>query len=186
MFNSYNTDCHGKDREVIILTERTLTESRIEQMKALARQFHSHGSIVRHLQYQSRTNPAKLDFPHRFLDISDEVVKSHETVSRQFVCNYSVLASDFINSIQFSKNGSRGLIFVQNSVESETVASLIFGRIKSRPDFHLYRVIRGKRETQRKRPFTFVIDVVIKRWNMLTSIGTKFFSQICEGLFGNC
>ncbi|XP_060567599.1 uncharacterized protein LOC132726308 [Ruditapes philippinarum] len=172
--------CRDSDREVIILSERTLIDNPVEQLKSFAKLFDSHDSIVRHLQFQTRTHDALLPFAHRLLDISDEVVKKHESVSRNIVCKYSILASDFINSIRFTKTGTKGVIFIQNSKESEIVANMIFGRIKSRPHFHLFRVVSGTSEVPRRQQFDFVTDVVIKRWNILTSIGTRFFPQICN------
>ncbi|XP_053380174.1 uncharacterized protein LOC123556537 [Mercenaria mercenaria] len=172
--------CQDNDREVLIMYENTRNQDRIQQMRTLAREFHTQNSIVRVLQYQARTNPDRLSFEHRILDISDELVKPHETVMRQFVCNYSILASDFINYIQFSKNGSAGIVFIQNSIESEIIADMMFGSVRVKPDFDLYRVRRETGDIAREDQFNFVTDVLIKRWEIMPTVGTMFFPRLCQ------
>lgn len=109
-----------------------------------------------------------------------------DVINRDYVCNYSMLASHFVNNVQFTKNVSKGMIFVQSSNESEFVARLMFKNLKSKPDFEIFRIIEDPRRTIQDRTiFPFVTEVSVKRWDILSSMGSSLFPKICKSTY-NC
>lgn len=179
---SFHPGCNDADREVLLLYEDRNNVEENKEFRKIASQFYTVNSVVRELRFQLRTIPDKLDFDQRILDISDVEINPYSTLDRQYVCNYSVLASDFINRIEFTKINKTAVIFLQNRNESDKLPKMIFGNIKSRPNFLIYRI---KEETynagSKTETFQFVQNVFVKRISMLKTFAVKLFPDICTG-----
>ncbi|XP_060591139.1 uncharacterized protein LOC132746086 [Ruditapes philippinarum] len=171
--------CFQEGNEIVLMTENEDFDE--TYVKNVAKQFSALRSIFRVLRYKVRKDPTLLEYEHLFLDISDTEVNAYDIINREYMCHYTVLASNFINSIQFSKNNSRGLVFLQKSEVSKLVAEMMFKNIRSSPDFHVYRVVENLNISASKLgPFAHVIEVSVKHWSHLTSIGSSFFPMICK------
>lgn len=174
--------CMDADREVIFLYEdrNNLEENR--EFRKIASQFYTTNSVVRELRYHLKTLPEKLEFDHRILDISDKEINPYSTIDRQYACNYSILASDFINRIQFKKRDTTAVIFLQKRNGTGKLPKMIFGNLKSRPNFFIYRVIEKINNSANDiEAYPFVQSVFVKRITMLNTIAANLFPELCPG-----
>ncbi|XP_053381483.1 uncharacterized protein LOC123557124 isoform X2 [Mercenaria mercenaria] len=173
--------CQDADREVLFLYEDFKSKEEHQKIKKMATQFYTPNSVVRELRYKITTRPDKLEFDHRFLDISDTVINPYSATNREFICNYSMIASDFVNRIEFSKKESRGILFFQSSNETNILAEMMFAEIMSRPEFLIYRIIQDPfYENSDLNSFPFVTDIVVKSWEKLAAVGAKYFPELCK------
>ncbi|XP_053380278.1 uncharacterized protein LOC128548815 [Mercenaria mercenaria] len=171
--------CKDANREVVLLYEDLKSKEERRTIRKIATQFYTPNSVVRELRYKVTTRPDKLEFDHRFLDISDTVINPHSSINREFTCSYSVLASDLINRIEFSKNDARGILFFQKSNDTDILAEMIFAKIKSKPEFLIYRIIQDPFYMKWKS-FPTVTDIKVKSWDNLAADGAKYFSELCK------
>ncbi|XP_053379720.1 uncharacterized protein LOC123526988 isoform X2 [Mercenaria mercenaria] len=173
--------CQDADREVVFLYEDLKSKEETQKIKKMATQFYTPNSIVRELRYRETIRPEKLHFDHRFLDMSDTVINPYSSTNREFTCNYSILASQFVNRIEFSKKDSRGILFFQERNESDVLTEMMFAKIKSRPEFLIYRIIQDPfYENSNLKSFQVVTDIVVKSWEKLAAIGAKYFPELCK------
>lgn len=151
-------------------------------VQRIASQFYTPNGIIRQLQFTTATKIFDLDFEQLFLDISDTVISLYSSHNREFTCNYTVLASDFINRIEFTKRSSRGLIYLQSSNVSDVLAKEMFGKIRSQPDFVIYRVMEEfNHMSDDVMEFPFVTDIVMNSFETLVGLGSRYFSGLCKG-----
>lgn len=179
---SFHPGCKDAEREVLLLYEDRNSIEENTEFRQIASQFYTASSVVRELRYQLKTIPDKLDFDHKILDISDVEINPYSTLDRQYVCNYSVLASDFINRIEFTKINKTAVIVLQKRNDSDQLSKMIFGNLQSRPKFSIYRIIEETYIADSKtETFPFVNNVYVKRLTMLKTFAAKLFPDLCSG-----
>jgi hypothetical protein len=159
------------------------TKQQTQSKKAaelLAKQF-KHGDIkVRLLYYQARTGLDNFPLIHRLLKVRERNI---DELSSD--CKYKTMARNLLPSLKFKNIETKFVIFIEDSVESSTVAEIMFSNI-SRPEFTIYRVIRNLSFlTNIKHTYEFVKDVRINKWSSLHSIGYRHFPEICTGRYNN-
>jgi hypothetical protein len=91
------------------------------------------------------------------------------------------MARNLLPSLQFSKRETKAIVFIEDSIESSTVAKIMFSNISSQA-FKMYRVIKNfSYSVDNKRTYDSVNDVRISRWNALHAVGYRLFPEICKG-----
>ncbi|XP_053396296.1 uncharacterized protein LOC123555101 isoform X2 [Mercenaria mercenaria] len=173
--------CQDDDREVLLLYNDTISRDEKQKILKIAAQFYTTNSIVRELRYKAKFRPDRPEFNHLMLDISDTVVNPYSTTNRGIICNYSVLASDFVNSIKFSKTKSRGILYFQKYNESDSLDGMMFENIRSTPEFLIYRIIQLPfDEMFNLKTYPVITDIVIKSLATLVAVGSKYFPALCK------
>ncbi|XP_060607609.1 G-protein coupled receptor GRL101-like [Ruditapes philippinarum] len=177
--DEHNCSCVSGDKEVIILIEDTKQQISSKRAAALlAKQFKHGNNKVRILSYQAKTRLDDFPLIHRLLEIREENIDSFDALSSD--CTYKTMARNFLPSLQFKNDVGKFLIFIEDSVESSTVARIMFSNIY-RPEFTIYRVIRNfSFLTNLDHTYEFVKDVRINKWSSLHSIGYRHFPEICK------
>jgi hypothetical protein len=151
-------------------------------MKNIASQLYTPHGIIRELSFTAPYQRVDLASKYQFLDISDTVFSEHSSYKREVTCNYTILASDFMNRIEFTKLSSRGIIYFQRDNESDILVKLIFGKMRSQPDFLVFRVREEfLNKTGEINEFPFMRDIVLKSFKTLVRLGSRYFPGLCKG-----
>lgn len=150
-------------------------------------QFKNHGAIFRIVYYSAHTNTDLLPFEHQILYINDTNVDQYRVKRRERGCFYKILANLYIESVRFSNAKSRGIIFIQDGTESQTVAQHMFRQI-SNPDFDIYRIILDPSYSIAQEgvdEFNYVTDITVNNLHSLVSVGSRIFTTLCKGKNSN-
>ncbi|XP_060597634.1 G-protein coupled receptor GRL101-like [Ruditapes philippinarum] len=144
----------------------------------LAKQFVSGDSEVRLLYFKGEPRIHKFPLIHRLLEIREKYMIGYDAINSD--CTYKTMTRNLLPSLQFSNKKTKAIIFIEDSIESSTVAKIMFSNISSRA-FEIYRVIKNfSYSIDNKRTYEFVNDVRISRWNSLHAVGYRLFPEICK------
>jgi hypothetical protein len=147
-------------------------------------------STIRILSYTT-CQPLNVDY-----DIEDIVMSVKDTSFTPFASvyqlqtyYYKMLAKSFLKDIMFTqyKSGKQGIFFLENSDNAKAVAKQIFENISREftYNFTVYRVAENSQRSVKNVSNTYkgVVDVPIKRWESLNTVGVSLFPEICTGMF---
>ncbi|XP_053373490.1 uncharacterized protein LOC123531432 isoform X2 [Mercenaria mercenaria] len=177
-----NCTCSDSSKEIVILIEDTRNQTgRVSKLAAvnLAEQLYTPGSIIRMLYYKTKTPLKKFPLKHKLMKIKEERIFSLQGKKhRASVCKYNSMARNLLQSLRFSDRKLIGFVFIEDSVDSSSVAELMFSNV-SQSTFVIYRVLKSE-ESKGRESYRFVKDIHIAKWEALFSIGYRRFPEICE------
>ncbi|XP_060586516.1 uncharacterized protein LOC132742201 [Ruditapes philippinarum] len=177
--DEHNCTCDSKDRDIIIMIEDTKRPTHSQTAaELLAKQFSSGNSEVRLLYFKGKPRIHKFPLIHRLLEIREKYMLDFDAISSD--CTYKTMARNILPSLQFSKRETKAIVFIEDSIESSTVAKIMFSNISNQA-FKMYRVIKNfSYSVDNKRTYDSVNDVRISRWNALHAVGYRLFPEICK------
>ncbi|XP_060558250.1 uncharacterized protein LOC132718555 [Ruditapes philippinarum] len=180
-----NCGCSKEDSEILILYDAGLVQQKFDVDK-FANHFYTNMSTIRILSYTT-CQPLNVDY-----DIEDIVMSVKDTSFTPFASvyqlqtyYYKMLAKSFLKDIMFTqyKSGKQGIIFLENSEDAKAVSKQIFENISGEftHNFTVYRVVENSQRSVKNVSNTYkgVVDVPIKRWESLNTIGVSLFPEIC-------
>ncbi|XP_045163896.2 uncharacterized protein LOC123528233 [Mercenaria mercenaria] len=178
-----NCGCEPLQNEVLILYEKgTSEESYISQF---SRQFYTATSIVRTLSFEVSRPLRTFGIDSTQILVTDRQIDQRGDTTWLPECKFKIMSKDFLKSVKFTKNGTKGFIYIQNSATSKEVADEIFSNLDYLiGDHKLYRVTQELHiDYDSESVVPKVIPVRVKRWKTLTATGAEYFSDVCKGLY---
>jgi hypothetical protein len=95
------------------------------------------------------------------------------------------MAKHLLESVHFTNDGVKGLILIQTNGIAENVNKEIILDTKFilEHDAKVYRVIENFNVSSYSKTTSQgnVLDVYVRRWQLLNRIGAEYFSDICNG-----
>ncbi|XP_053389471.1 G-protein coupled receptor GRL101-like, partial [Mercenaria mercenaria] len=175
-----NCGCESLQNEILILYEKGTTEELF--IRQFSRQFYTATNIVRVLSFEASKPLTTFDIDSTQILVSDRQIDQRGDTTRVPTCSYKVMSKDFVKSVKFSKNGTRGLIYIQNSQSSKEVADEMFSNITGLTgDYKIYLVTQVFNTDYDNQSFVpKVIPVRVRRLKILTAIGAEYFSALCK------
>ncbi|XP_045171018.2 uncharacterized protein LOC123533444 [Mercenaria mercenaria] len=180
--DEFGCGCEDEEKEVLIVHEKDAVRG--PDFAKLVKQLHTPKSILRSIEYSSLQLSVGIPFLHRLLKIKDKEMKAFELTDRNFECEYNLLANEFLKTIKFTKL-KKAILFIQSSPESELIAKLMFENMTEMiREFTVYRAIESPSSVFKDLElFPFVMDVVVKDWNVLSSLASRYLPDICREAF---
>ncbi|XP_053381975.1 G-protein coupled receptor GRL101-like [Mercenaria mercenaria] len=175
-----NCGCDASQSETLIMYEKgTAEESFISQF---SRQFYTPTSIVRILQFESSKPLKSFGIDSTRIHVTDRQIDQRGDVTRFPKCNFKVMSRDFLKSVKFTMNGTKGLIYIQNSPASKEVADEMFANLDDLVgDVFLYSVTQDLNTTfDNQIAVPKITPVRVRRWKTLTAVGAEYFSALCK------
>ncbi|XP_053385660.1 uncharacterized protein LOC123537998 [Mercenaria mercenaria] len=173
-----NCGCESSQSEILILYEKRTIEELL--IRSFSRQFYTPTNIVRILSFEASKPLKSFDIDGTQVIVTDRQVDQRGYTTRLPECSYKVMSKDFLKSVKFTKNGTKGIIYIQNSQTSKEVADDMFTNLHYLTgEYKLYRVTQSS-NTDYDNVVPRVIPVRVRRWKTLNAIGAEFFSSLCK------
>ncbi|KAL4238889.1 hypothetical protein ACF0H5_003596 [Mactra antiquata] len=177
--DEFGCGCSNNALEVLFLLSEDEFQQHHEQVKQIAYQFNSRGSIVRLLYYRAFID--ELPFEHQILEITDTEIDGKDIISVDHECKYRILASEFVHRVNFKNSSTRGIIFFQNDTNSAITGRHIFQSVFM-TDIDLYRIIFSFPDTNDEvdAGFSHVTDIKVRNLHTIASMASRMFPFLCK------
>jgi hypothetical protein len=118
-------------------------------------------------------------FDDILLDVEDKEISRVQYVENTFECRYKIMAKHLLDSIHFMNDGLKGAIILQTSDVAEEVNNVIVkSKFVSEHPGMVYRVMENFNVSSYYN--IKVLDVYVRRWQILDGIGAEYFSELCQ------